>query len=187
MLSSRLTQTCLRRLSRGLAASKRSMSSFLDEYDAIVAERAAIGGFGIPPPALNASQTSKAIEELKEGPNEKIQELLIHRVPPGVDDAAYVKATWLSALATGKETNQSISRARAVELLGTMQGGYNVATLVELLNDPDSEIADLAADQLCHTLLVFDAFYDVEAAAKAGSAAAQKVLESWAKIGRAHV
>jgi len=105
---------------------------------------------------------------------------LIHRVPPGVDDAAYVKATWLSALATGKETNQSISRARAVELLGTMQGGYNVATLVELLNDPDSEIADLAADQLCHTLLVFDAFYDVEAAAKAGSAAAQKVLESWA-------
>jgi aconitate hydratase 2/2-methylisocitrate dehydratase len=156
------------------------MSSFLDEYDAIVAERGSIGGFGVPPQPLNASQINRVIEELKEGPNEKLEELLIHRVPPGVDDAAYVKATWLSALATGKETNRSISRAKAVELLGTMQGGYNVATLTELLNDPDAEIADLAANQLCHTLLVFDAFYDVEGAAKAGSAAAKKVMESWA-------
>ena len=181
MLSARLTQTCLRKVSRGLATSRRSMSAFLAEYDVIVAERSALaGGFGIPPPPLDAAQIGQVIGELKEGPNEKLEELLIHRVPPGVDDAAYVKATWLSALATGKETNQSISRIRAVELLGTMQGGYNVATLAELLNDPDLAIADLAADQLCHTLLVFDSFYDVETAAKGGSAAAQKVLESWA-------
>merc|ERR1719223_2292453 len=105
MLSSRLTKTCLRKVNRGLSMSKRSMSSFLDEYDAIVAERASIGGFGIPPQPLNSSQTNSLIEELKNGPNEKLEDLLTHRVPPGVDDAAYVKATWLSALATGKETN----------------------------------------------------------------------------------
>jgi len=161
--------------------SRRGMSSFLEEYDVIVAERAAMAaGLGIPPQPLDASQVGKVVEELKEGPNQKLLDLLTHRVPPGVDDAAYVKATWLSALATGKETNQSISRILAIELLGTMQGGYNVDTLVLLLNDPDAAIADLAADQLCHTLLVFDSFYDVETAAKGGSAAAQKVLESWA-------
>jgi aconitate hydratase 2/2-methylisocitrate dehydratase len=136
-----------------------SSSVFLDEYDKIIEERASMaGGVGIPPQPLDAGQTSQVIAELKEGPNERLEELLVHRIPPGVDDAAYVKATWLSALAAGKETNESISRARAVELLGTMQGGYNVATLVECLSDSDAAIADLAADQLCHTLLVFDAF-----------------------------
>mmetsp|Transcript_10997 Transcript_10997/g.17634 ORF Transcript_10997/g.17634 Transcript_10997/m.17634 type:complete len:918 (+) Transcript_10997:95-2848(+) len=188
MLSSRLTQSCLRKVSaaplrRGLLAQhgKRSMSSFLDEYDQHVAERAAMAnGFGIAPKPLDAAQTSKVIEELKQGPNEKLLDLLVNRIPPGVDEAAYVKATWLSALALGKETNPSISRAYAVELLGTMQGGYNVSTLVELLKDSDEEIANLAAKQLSTTLLVFDAFYDIEAAAKAGSSAATQVLESWA-------
>jgi aconitate hydratase 2/2-methylisocitrate dehydratase len=168
-------------VSRSLATSKRSLSSFLDEYEGLVAERAAMGGgLGIPPPPLDASQTGSVIEELKQGPNDKLKELLVHRVPPGVDDAAYVKATWLSALATGKETNESISRSLAIELLGTMQGGYNVATLVGLLNDPDSAIADLAGDQLSHTLLVFDAIYDVEEAMKGGNAAAEKVMKRWA-------
>ena len=158
------------------------MSSFLDEYDAHVAERAAMAdGFGVAPKPLDAGQTSKVIDELKQGgANDRLLDLLVHRIPPGVDEAAYVKATWLSALATGKESHPSISRQYAVELLGTMQGGYNVSTLVDLLKDSDAEIADLAAQQLSHTLLVFDAFYDIEAAAKEGSAAAQKVLESWA-------
>jgi len=157
------------------------MSTFLDEYDVIIEERAGMaGGFGIPPKPLDPSQISQVIEELKEGPNERLEELLIHRVPPGVDDAAYIKATWLSALAAGKETNESISRAFAIELLGTMQGGYNVATLVECLSDSDPAIADLASEQLKHTLLVFDAFHDVEALAKGGNGAAQRVLESWA-------
>jgi len=185
MLSSRLSRPILRKVSRGLASSKgigvRSMSMFLDEYDVIIEERAAMGGgIGIPPKPLDASQTSAVIGELKEGPNERLEQLLIHRIPPGVDDAAYVKATWLSALALGKETNTSISKAFAVELLGTMQGGYNVATLVECLSDSDPAIAALAADQLCMTLLVFDAFHDVEALAKGGNAEAQRVLESWA-------
>lgn len=186
MLSSRLAQSYCRKVASSTRkdvwnAATRYMSSFLDEYDAHVSERAAMAnGFGIAPKPLDASQCSKVIDELKQGPNERLLELLVHRVPPGVDEAAYVKATWLSALATGKETNPSVSRAYAVELLGTMQGGYNVATLVELLNDSDDAIADLAAVQLSKTLLVFDAFYDIEAAAKGGSSAAQKVMESWA-------
>jgi aconitate hydratase 2/2-methylisocitrate dehydratase len=157
------------------------LSSFLDEYDAHVAERAAMAnGFGVAPKPLDANQVNRVISELKEnGENDRLLELLVHRVPPGVDEAAYVKATWLSALAKGVETYPSISRRRAVELLGTMQGGYNVATLVGLLKDPEEEIALSAADQLSHTLLVFDAFYDVQAAANEGRLAAQKVLESW--------
>ena len=185
MLASRLTQACSRKatyLRRGLMSQKRNMSSFLDEYDAHVAERAAMAdGIGIAPKPLDASQANQVIDELKaSGSNDKLLELLVHRIPPGVDEAAYVKATWLSALATGKESHPSISREYAVELLGTMQGGYNVGTLVDLLKDSDQGIADKAADQLASTLLVFDAFYDVEAAAKEGSAAAQKVMESWA-------
>jgi len=189
MLSSRLSRPILRKVTSGLVASSsktigqqsRSMSVFLEEYDKIIEERASMaGGSGIPPKPLDAAQTSQVIEELKEGPNERLQELLIHRIPPGVDDAAYVKATWLSAIAIGKETCQSITPLRAIELLGTMQGGYNVATLVDCLSSSDPAIADLAADQLCHTMLVFDAFHDVETLAKGGNASAQKILESWA-------
>ena len=148
MLSSRLTQTCLRQasmLKRGFAGSsaKRSMSSFLEAYDEHVAERAAMAnGFGVAPKPLDATQASSVIQELKEdGSNDRLLELLVHRVPPGVDEAAYVKATWLSALAKGVESHPQISRIHAIELLGTMQGGYNVGTLVELLKDPDAAIA----------------------------------------------
>lgn len=158
------------------------MSSFLKEYDAHVAERASMAnGFGIAPKPLDATQASTVIDELKtDTGNDRLLDLLVNRIPPGVDEAAYVKATWLSALALGKESHPAISRAYAVQLLGTMQGGYNVSTLVDLLKDSDAEIADLAAKELSHTLLVFDAFYDIEVAAKEGNAAAQKVLESWA-------
>ena len=158
------------------------MSSFLKEYDAHVEERAAMAnGFGVAPKPLDAGQTNTVIEELQQDPsNEKLLDLLVNRIPPGVDEAAYVKATWLSAIATGKESHPAVSRQYAVQLLGTMQGGYNVNTLVDLLKDDDAEIADLAAKELSHTLLVFDAFYDIEEAAKGGNAAAQKVLESWA-------
>jgi aconitate hydratase 2 / 2-methylisocitrate dehydratase len=161
---------------------QRSMSAFLEEYDAHVAERKAMAnGFGVAPKPLDADQTSRLIDELKKGPNDRLKELLIHRIPPGVDEAAYVKATWLSALAMGTEANESISRELAVELLGTMQGGYNVGTLVDLLkNEHEPDLAMLAAKQLSHTLLVFDAFHDIAAAASKGSDAAQSVLESWA-------
>jgi len=160
-----------------------SSSSFLEEYRAHMAERAAMAdGYGVAPQPLNAEQVKSLIDVLKGATedSEELVSLLVHRVPPGVDDAAYVKATWLSALAKNEETSSYISREYAIELLGTMQGGYNVQTLVDLLEDSDAAIADLAADQLSNTLLVFESFYDIETLHKNGCAAATKVLESWA-------
>lgn len=95
-----------------------------------------------------------------------------------MDEAAYVKAGFLSAIAKGEATSPLIDKKRAVELLGTMQGGYNIATMVELLDD--AELAAVAAEQLKHTLLMFDAFHDVAEKAKAGNVHAKAVLESWA-------
>ncbi|MCR6496107.1 bifunctional aconitate hydratase 2/2-methylisocitrate dehydratase [Thermomonas sp. S9] len=150
----------------------------LDAYRKHQAERAALG---IPPLPLTAPQTADLIELLKAPPAGEeafLLDLLVNRVPAGVDDAAKVKASYLAALAFGSETNPLIPRARATELLGTMLGGYNVAPLVQLLDD--AEVGAVAADALKHTLLVFDAFHDVEEKAKAGNANARAVLESWA-------
>ena len=156
-------------------------SSFLSKYQEHVNERLQEAG-GIAPKPLSADMVSQLVTELKQGStaSSELVELLAHRVPPGVDEAAYVKATYLSAIAKEEETCEYLPRAQAVQLLGTMQGGYNVATLVDLLEDKDESISALAAEQLSHTLLVFDAFYDVEALHKKGCQAATKVLESWA-------
>ena len=157
--------------------------AFLQDYQAHVDERAKeANGVGVAPKALSAAQVSQLIEELQAGSSdsETLVDLLAHRVPPGVDEAAYVKATYLSAIAKGETTQPLISRQYAIELLGTMQGGYNVATLVDLLSDSDAALAETAAQQLSHTLLVFDAFYDVEHLHQKGNAYATKVLESWA-------
>ncbi|SFP85542.1 aconitase [Geopseudomonas sagittaria] len=137
---------------------------------------------GLPPLALNAEQTTALVELLKNPPageEQVLVDLITHRVPAGVDEAAYVKAGFLTALAKGEATSPLLSNTRAVELLGTMQGGYNIATLVELLDD--AELANAAAEQLKHTLLMFDAFHDVAERAKQGNAAAQAVLQSWAE------
>ena len=150
----------------------------LDAYRKHEAERAALG---IPPLPLTAQQTADLIELLKAPPAGEeafLLDLLVNRVPAGVDDAAKVKASYLAALAFGSENNPLIPRARATELLGTMLGGYNVAPLVQLLDD--AEVGAVAADALKHTLLVFDAFHDVDEKAKAGNANARAVLESWA-------
>jgi len=150
----------------------------LAAYRQHAAERAALG---IPPLPLTAQQTAEVIELLKAPPAGEasfLLDLLVQRVPAGVDDAAKVKASYLAALAFGSEVNPLISRARATELLGTMLGGYNVAPLVQLLDD--AEVGAVAADALKHTLLVFDAFHDVEEKAKAGNANAKAVLQSWA-------
>ncbi|KAL7451243.1 hypothetical protein ACHAWC_003740 [Mediolabrus comicus] len=140
---------------------------------------------GVAPKPLDATQTAALIDEIKsstEGDAEadRLIELLTHRVPPGVDEAAYVKAAYLSALALGKETPTLISQLRAVELLGTMQGGYNVGTLVELLSSDNDALVQCAATQLKHTLLVFDAFHDVVELMNSGNEAAKDVMESWA-------
>lgn len=162
------------------------VSVLLPEYHAHVAERAKeANGLGIAPKPLSAEQVSTLISELKgndatEAEKKEMIDLLVNRVPPGVDEAAYVKATWLSAIAKGSESFALVDRKRAVELLGTMQGGYNVATLVEMLNDPDCNISEAAAKQLSHTLLVFDALHDVIELHEKGCKAATVVLESWA-------
>jgi aconitate hydratase 2/2-methylisocitrate dehydratase len=150
----------------------------LQAYRTHVAERAALG---IPPLPLSASQTADLIELLKAPPageEAALVDLITHRVPAGVDDAAKVKASYLAAVAHGTETCTLISREKATELLGTMLGGYNIAPLIDLLDD--KAVGAVAAEALKKTLLMFDAFHDVKAKADAGSANAKAVLQSWA-------
>ncbi|WP_250462359.1 bifunctional aconitate hydratase 2/2-methylisocitrate dehydratase [Microbulbifer litoralis] len=150
----------------------------LEAYRKHVSERAEQG---IPPKPLDAEQVAGLVELLKNPPageEQELVELLTHRVPPGVDEAAYVKAGFLSAIVKGEAESPLIDRKHATKLLGMMLGGYNIATLVELLDD--SELADLAAEQLKGTLLMFDAFHDVEEKAKAGNDKAREVIQSWA-------
>ena len=150
----------------------------LEAYRKHVEERAADG---VVPKPLDAEQVAGLVELLKApiaGEEEFLLDLLTNRVPPGVDEAAYVKAGFLTAIVKGETTSPILSAERATELLGTMQGGYNIETLVELL-DVDA-LAPIAAKGLSHTLLMFDAFYTVEEKAKAGNKFAQQVMQSWA-------
>ena len=152
--------------------------SLLQEYRKHVAERAELG---IVPLPLSAQQVAELVELLKDPPageEEFLLDLISNRVPPGVDEAAYVKAGFLSAIARGEAESPLIDRGKAVELLGTMLGGYNVSTLVELLDD--DEMAAAAADELSHILLIFDAFHDIEERANKGNEHARRVLQSWA-------
>ena len=147
-------------------------------YREHVAERAEQG---IVPKPLSADQVAGLIELLKSPPageEDFILDLISNRVPAGVDEAAYVKAGFLSAVAKGEATSPLINKLQAVELLGTMLGGYNISTLVELLDDKELDAA--AAKELCHTLLMFDAFHDVAEKAKDGNTQAKLVLQSWA-------
>ena len=155
------------------------VKTVLEAYRKHVEERVAQG---VVPQPLNAEQTAGLIELLKNPPAGEeafLVDLITNRVPAGVDEAAYVKAGFLSALAKGETSSPLLSKQRAVELLGTMQGGYNIATLVELLDS--AELGAVAAEQLKHTLLMFDAFHDVAEKAKAGNQHAKAVMQSWAE------
>jgi aconitate hydratase 2/2-methylisocitrate dehydratase len=150
----------------------------LQAYRQHANERAALG---IPPLPLSAQQTAALIELLKappQGEDATLVELITHRVPAGVDDAAKVKASYLAAVAHGTETCPLIDRTRATELLGTMLGGYNIHPLIELLDD--AAVGAVAAGALKNTLLMFDQFHDVQEKAAKGNANAQAVLQSWA-------
>jgi aconitate hydratase 2/2-methylisocitrate dehydratase len=152
----------------------------LEAYQTHVEERAALG---IPPLPLSAEQTSAVCELLKQPPagqEEYLLELLRDRVPPGVDQASYVKAGFLTAIAHGEITSPLISPVQAVELLGTMMGGYNVRSLIDLLKAEDAAVVDAAMTALSKTLLVYDAFHDIEEMAKAGNEQAQTILQAWA-------
>jgi aconitate hydratase 2/2-methylisocitrate dehydratase len=150
----------------------------LQAYRAHVAERAALG---IPPLPLSAKQTGELIELLKnptQGEEATLVDLITHRVPAGVDDAAKVKASYLAAVAHGTEKCALISREKATQLLGTMLGGYNISPLVDLLDD--AVVAEVAANGLKKTLLMFDQFHDVKEKADQGNLQAKAVLQSWA-------
>ena len=150
----------------------------LEAYRKHVAERAALT---IPALPLKAEQVADLVELLKNPPageEEFLLDLISNRVPPGVDEAAYVKAGFLSALAMGEAHSPLIDKTSAVKLLGNMHGGYNIETLVTLLTDVD--LCSAAAAELKHTLLMFEAFHDVAELAAAGNEHARSVMESWA-------
>lgn len=150
----------------------------LKSYRQHVQERAALG---IPPLPLTAEQTADLCELLKSPPageEDALMALLRDRIPPGVDQAAYVKASFLSAIANNETTSPLITPIAAVELLGTMMGGYNVQSLVDLLKSDNSALATAAATALKHTVLVYDAYHDVMELAQT-NAYAQSVIDSW--------
>ncbi len=149
----------------------------LTEYQSHVEERAQQG---LPPLPLDAEQVSSLIEALKAGDenSEILLDLLIHRVPPGVDQSAYVKAGFLTDIAKGNTQCDLITPVRATELLGTMMGGYNVQSLIELLDI--EETAPAAEKALCKTLMVYDAYHDVVEKADSNEYA-KRVLQSWAE------
>ncbi len=148
----------------------------LEAYRKHVEERAAEG---VPPKPLTEQQVADLVELLKTPPageEEFIQDLFVNRVPPGVDQAAYVKAAFLTAIVKGEASSPLIDKKRAVQLLGTMQGGYNVAPLIEALDD--AELVEEAADHLRNTRRVFDAFTKVQTKRKAAQPKAKKLLKS---------
>jgi aconitate hydratase 2/2-methylisocitrate dehydratase len=151
----------------------------LEAYRKHVAERAAEG---VVPRPLDAEQVAGLVELLKNPPQGEeafLLDLLENRIPPGVDEAAYVKAGFLTAIAKGEVASPLVNREKAAKLLGTMQGGYNIEPLVSLLDD--NELAPIVAEALSHTLLMFDAFYDVEEKAQKGNVFAKQVMQSWAE------
>ncbi len=150
----------------------------LEAYRQHVAERAALG---IPPLPLSKQQTQALVELLQTPPAGEeafLVDLLTHRVPAGVDDAAKVKAEFLAKVAKGEVACGLVSKVKATELLGTMLGGYNVKPLIDLLANGETGAA--AAEGLKKTLLVFDFFHDVKELADKGNANAKSVLQSWA-------
>ncbi|MCT8344290.1 MULTISPECIES: bifunctional aconitate hydratase 2/2-methylisocitrate dehydratase [Photorhabdus] len=150
----------------------------LEEYRKHVAERAAQG---VVPKPLDATQAAALVELLKsppKGEEDFLLDLLINRIPPGVDEAAYVKAGFLAAIAKDETISPLIAPEKAVELLGTMQGGYNIHPLIDALDN--EKLAPIAAKALSHTLLMFDNFYDVEEKARAGNPQAKQIMQSWA-------
>ena len=133
----------------------------------------------LPPLPLNVEQVTALVELLKkDSEGDELINLLTHRVPPGVDEAAYIKAGFLAEVAKGQTTSPKITPSEATKLLGTMLGGYNIKPLMDLLDN--EQLAPLAAQALSHTLLMFDAYYDVVEKAKTNDWA-KKIMTAWAE------
>jgi aconitate hydratase 2/2-methylisocitrate dehydratase len=162
-----------------MTATPLAPAELLSAYRAAATERQALG---VPPLPLSAPQVqtlTRLLEQPPAGEEPFLLELLSERVPPGVDEAAYVKAGWLSAIAEGRAASPVLAPLKAVQLLATMIGGYNVGALIALLSSPDAALAAEAASGLSRTLLVYDAFHDVLELA-ATNPYAQQVVDSWA-------
>ncbi|DAB28402.1 MAG: bifunctional aconitate hydratase 2/2-methylisocitrate dehydratase [Sulfurimonas sp. RIFOXYD12_FULL_33_39] len=151
--------------------------AFLEEYKKHISEREALG---VPPLPLSAEQTAQVIELIKSDCTDELVGLITNRVSPGVDDAAYVKAAFLNDVASQKVTVSGISPAQAVKIMGMMLGGYNVRPIIDCLTSANKDVVEAAKEALKKTLLVYDAFNDVEELHKAGNAAATEVMTSWA-------
>ncbi|MBU1658305.1 bifunctional aconitate hydratase 2/2-methylisocitrate dehydratase [bacterium] len=153
--------------------------AFIEEYKAHIIERKALG---VPPLPLSAEQTAALVEMIKAGEGDMTQniDLITNRVSPGVDDAAYVKAAFLNDVASGKVTVGAITPEHAVKIMGMMLGGYNVKPIIDSLTSKSIAVIEAAKEALKHTLLVYDAFNDVEELHKSGNAAATEVMTSWA-------
>jgi len=153
-------------------------NNLLEQYRKHVEERSELG---VVPKPLTSAQAIDLVELIKQAPvgeAEFLLDLLANRIPAGVDEAAYVKAGFLAAIAKGEVSSPILGAEMATELLGTMLGGYNIEPLVELLDN--ESLAPISVQALSHTLLVFDAFYDVQEKAKSGNEFAKQVVDSWA-------
>ena len=151
--------------------------AFIEDYKAHVAERQTLG---VPPLPLTAEQTAEVIELIKANCTEELLDLLTNRVSPGVDDAAYVKAAFLNDVAAENVSIDAITPEQAVSMLGMMLGGYNVKPMIDSLSSSNDKVVAAAIEALSTTLLVYDAFNDVEELHKAGNAAATEVMTAWA-------
>ncbi|MCX5947941.1 MAG: aconitate hydratase B, partial [Cyanobacteria bacterium] len=156
-----------------------SPAELLPAYSAAAAEREAMGVPALPLDAVQAQALTELLQQPPSGEEAFLLQLLSERIPPGVDEAAYIKATWLSAIAQGSATSPLVSPIDAVQLLATMIGGYNVAALIALLSSTDPAIAAAAVTGLSRTLLVYDAYNDVLELAETNPYAKQ-VVDSWA-------
>ena len=157
----------------------KNLETLLKDYTDHIAERAAKG---IPPLPLNAQQTNcvtKLLENDSNYDSSYLLDLLINRVPPGVDEAAYIKASWLTAIVNSEKYCKSINPERAIEILGTMIGGYNVNSLVEILKGENKLLAKKAAEVLQNIILVYDVANEIYELSQ-DNVYAKKVVNSWA-------
>ena len=157
----------------------KNLETLLKDYFDHVDERAT---YGIPPLPLNAEQTNLITDLLENDDNSQnayLIDLLKHRVPPGVDEAAYVKASWLTAIVNGEKECKLMSPCQAIETLGTMIGGYNVNSLVDILKKEHKILSKAAAEALKKIILVYDASNDIFELSKK-NLYAKEIINSWA-------
>ncbi len=157
----------------------KKLETLLKDYADHLAERAAQG---IPPLPLNAEQincVTQLLERENNSDSDYLLDLLINRVPPGVDEAAYIKASWLTAIVNGEKHCKFINPQKAIQILGTMIGGYNVNSLIEILKSKNNLLAKEAAQVLKNIILVYDAANDIFDLSQ-NNVYAKEVVNSWA-------